>query len=58
MRADIITRAIEELELAKSMLRKVEDRDEHVDHALIRISAALGRLSVAHEQMCEMEERQ
>ncbi len=55
MKADIITRALDDLKDAQGILRAVEG--DEARRASLRISRAVGRLELAAEQIAAMEER-
>lgn len=55
MKADIITRALDDLKDAQGILRAVEGDKAH--QASLRISRAVGRLELAVEQIAAMNER-
>lgn len=55
MNTDIITRALDDLKDAQGILRAVEG--DEARRASLRISRAVGRLSVAAEQIAAMNER-
>lgn len=55
MKADIITRALDDLKDAQFILRAVEGDEART--AFLRISRAVGRLSWAAEQIAAMDER-
>jgi hypothetical protein len=56
VKADIITRALDDLKDAQGILRAVEG--DEARRASLRISRAVGRLELAAEQIAAMEDKE